>query len=147
MDPTAPRKLFVNLAVRDLERSKRFFAELGFAFDPRFSDENAACMVVSERALVMLLVQPFFRTFTRRALCDTSRATEGLFALDCATREEVDALTARALAAGAAEAMPAQDHGFMYGKSFYDPDGHHWEVFWLDPAASKREGAECTSRS
>lgn len=129
------RKLFVNLGVKDLERSKAFFAALGFEFNPRFTDEKAACMVVSEEAFVMLLSEPFLKTFTQRELCDTSRQNEGLFALSCVSREEVDALVQKALAAGGQRAMPPQDHGFMYGGSFYDLDGHHWEVLWMDPKA------------
>lgn len=129
------RKLFVNLGVKDLERSKAFFAALGFEFNARFTDEKAACMVVSEEAFVMLLSEPFLKTFTQRELCDTSRQNEGLFALSCVSREEVDALVQKALAAGGQRAMPPQDHGFMYGWSFYDLDGHHWEVLWMDPKA------------
>ncbi|PRQ06717.1 VOC family protein [Enhygromyxa salina] len=129
------RKLFVNLAVSDLSRSMSFFRKLGFEFEPRFTDENAACMIVSEEAFVMLLVRKFFQTFTKKELCDTSRSTESLLALSCESREEVDALVATAIAAGGAHAMDPQDLGFMYGWSFYDPDGHHWEVMWMDPAA------------
>jgi predicted lactoylglutathione lyase len=131
------RKLFVNLAVRDLDRSKEFFARLGFTFNPQFTDENAACMIVSDESFVMLLREPFFSTFTERAICDTSRSTEGLFYLSCESREEVDRLVATAVAGGGKHAMPAQDHGSMYGWSFYDLDGHHWEVAWMDPAASQ----------
>jgi hypothetical protein len=131
------RKLFVNLAVRDLPRSKDFFAKLGFTFNPRFTDENAACMVLSEEAFVMLLTEKFFRTFTKRELADTSRQTEGLFALSCESRAEVDALVKKAIAAGGAHAMEPMDHGFMYSWSFYDLDGHHWEVLWMDPQAAQ----------
>jgi predicted lactoylglutathione lyase len=127
----------VNLSVRDLDRSKAFFARLGFQFDPQFTDANAACMIVSDQAFVMLLREPFFSTFTQRAICDTARATEGLFALSCESREEVDRMVATAVGEGGKHAMPAQDHGFMYGWSFYDLDGHHWEVMWMDPAASQ----------
>ena len=131
------RKLFVNLAVADLKKSMSFFATLGFAFNPKFTDDNAACMIVNDQAFVMLLSQPFFKTFTRRELCDTSRHTEGLFALSCGSREEVDRLVKQAVAAGGSHAMESQDHGFMYAWSFYDPDGHHWEVFWMDPKAAQ----------
>ena len=137
MIDTPARKLFVNLAVADLPRSMQFFGKLGFSFNPKFTDANAACMIVSDEAYVMLLTEPFFRTFTRREPCDTSRQTEGLFALSCATRAEVDELVQTALAAGGTPAMDAQDHGFMYARSFYDPDGHHWEVFWMDPKAAQ----------
>jgi len=127
------RKLFVNLAVHDLARSKDFFAKLGFSFDPRFTDENAACMVLSDEAYVMLLTVPFFRRFTNRELADPARHTEGLYALSCESRAEVDALVKKAIAAGGKHAMEPVDHGFMYSWSFYDPDGHHWEVLWMDP--------------
>ena len=135
MSERSSRKVFVNLAVRDLKRAKAFFATLGFSFDPRFTDEKAACMVVNPEAYVMLLSEPFFKTFTRRNVCDTRTHTEGLFALSCESRAEVDELVRRAVAAGGGHAMDPIDHGFMYGWSFYDPDGHHWEVFWMDPNA------------
>jgi predicted lactoylglutathione lyase len=132
-----PRKIFVNLAVRDLKRAKEFFSALGSSFNPKFTDDNAACMIVSDEAFVMLLTQPFFKTFTTRDVCDTSRYTEGLLALSCESRAEVDEMVKKALAAGGQHAMEPQDHGFMYGWSFYDPDGHHWEVFWMDPKAAQ----------
>jgi len=131
------RKLFVNLAVRDLERSKEFFDKLGFDFNPQFTDDRAACMILSEEAFVMLISEPFFRTFTERDLCDTSRQTEGLFALSCESRAEVDQMVKNAIDAGGKRAMDPQDHGFMYAWSFYDLDGHHWEVLWMDPAAGQ----------
>jgi hypothetical protein len=133
MTTTRSRKLFVNLAVRDLKKSMEFFSTLGFEFNPKFTDEKAACLVLSEEAFVMLLAEPFFKTFTRRELCDTSRQTEGLFALSCDSKAEVDELVNKAIAAGGKHAVDKQDHGFMYGWSFYDLDGHHWEVMWMDP--------------
>ena len=132
-----PRKLFVNLPVRDLKRSKEFFGRLGFDFNPQFTNDQGACMLVGEDAYVMLLDEAFFRTFTKRELCDTSRHTEGLFSLSCESRAEVDRLVATAVSAGGRHAMDPQDHGFMYGWSFYDLDGHHWEVFWMDAAAGQ----------
>ncbi len=134
----ARRMMFVNLPVRDLDRAKGFFGKLGFSFNPRFTDEKAACMVVSDLGSVMLLDERFFRTFTRREPCDTRRHSEALLALSCESRACVDALAGAALAAGGSEAMPPQDHGFMYGRSFYDPDGHQWEVLWMDPLAAAR---------
>ena len=131
---TISRKIFVNLPVRDLKRSMDFFAALGFTFNPQFTDDKAACMIVSEEAFVMLLGEPFFRTFTRRDLCDTRTHTEGLFALSCSSRAEVDQMVGTAIANGGQHAMDPMDHGFMYGWSFYDVDGHHWEVLWMDPA-------------
>src|SRR3982751_6993626 len=135
MADNSTRKIFVNLAVRDLERSKVFFGKLGFNFNPQFSDDKAACMIVNEEAYVMLLTEPFFKTFTQRAVCNTSSHTEGLFALSCSSRAEVDELVKKAVDAGGTHAMNPQDHGFMYGWSFYDPDGHHWEVMWMDEKA------------
>ena len=132
---TQPRKLFVNLAVRDLERSKAFFTALGFDFNKQFTDDSAACMIVSAEAYVMLLVEARFRDFTRKAICNTTTHTEGLFALSCESRAEVDRLVAIAVTNGGSHAADKQDHGFMYAWSFYDVDGHHWEVLWMDPAA------------
>lgn len=131
------RMLFVNLAVRDLKKSMEFFSKLGFEFNPKFTDEKAACMILSEQAFVMLLSEPFFKTFTKRELADTSRQTEGLFCLSCSSRAEVDDMVKKAIAAGGKHAMDVQDHGFMYGWSFYDLDGHHWEVMWMDPKAAQ----------
>jgi predicted lactoylglutathione lyase len=138
MASSTPRKIFVNLPVRDLQKSMSFFGKLGFAFNPQFTDEKAACMIVSDEAFVMLLSEPFFQTFTKQAICDTSKTTEALFALSCSSRAEVDALVRTAVANGGRHAMDAQDHGFMYGWSFYDVDGHHWEVMWMDPAAVQK---------
>jgi predicted lactoylglutathione lyase len=130
------RKLFVNLPVRDLTRSVDFFTSLGFTFNPQFTDETATCMIVSDEAYVMLLVRDKFSAFTRKQICDTTSHTEALISLSCASRAEVDDLVNRAIAAGGKHAMEPQDHGFMYGWSFYDPDGHHWELFWMDPEAN-----------
>jgi hypothetical protein len=125
-------KMFVNLPVRDLERSVEFFTRLGFAFDPKFTDENTTCMIVGDDAFVMLLVERFFGSFTKRALCDTRTHTEALVAVSVGSRADVDRMVKTAVANGGAHAVDPQDHGFMYGWSFYDPDGHHWEVFWMD---------------
>ncbi len=135
MAGNASRMLFVNLAVRDLKKSMAFFSRLGFGFNPKFTDEKAVCMVISQDAFVMLLGEPFFKTFTKRDVCDTTRQTEGLFALSCASRAEVDAMVNKALEAGGKKAMELMDQGMMYGWSSYDLDGHHWEVMWMDPKA------------
>src|SRR4051812_19272692 len=127
------RKMFVNVAVRDLKRSIDFFRKLGFEFNPQFTNDQGACMIVSGDAYVMLLREDFFRTFTKREICDTGRASEALLALSCGSREEVDRMVHTAVAEGGKHAMDAMDHGFMYGWSFYDLDGHNWEVFWMDP--------------
>ena len=131
------RKLFLNLPVRDLQRSVTFFKKLGFSFNQQFTDESATCMVVSEDAYVMLLTERRFKDFTRQQICDTSQAVEGLWALSCSSRAEVDELVKIALASGGSPAMDATDHGFMYVWSFLDPDGHHWEMFWMDSAFAK----------
>lgn len=133
MANTQSRKIFVNLPVRDLEKSKDFFSKLGFAFNPKFTDDKAACMILSTEGFVMLLAEPFFKTFTKRELCDTTRQNEALLALSCESRAEVDGMVTQAVAAGGRQAMDPQDHGFMYSRSFYDVDGHHWEVLWMDP--------------
>jgi predicted lactoylglutathione lyase len=129
------RKLFVNLPVRDLKKSKDFFGALGFTFNPQFTDDNAACMVLSEEGFVMLLQEPYFKTFTTRAIADARQQTGGIYALSCTSRAEVDDLLKKAVAAGGTTAMPSKDYGFMYSNSFYDLDGHHWEVLWMDPSA------------
>jgi uncharacterized protein len=128
------RKIFVNLAVKDMNRSKEFFTKLGFEFNPQFTNDQGACMVISEDAYVMLLVEPFFQTFTQRPLCDAALQTEAINGLSCSSRAEVDSLYERALAAGGAPCQAPRDYGFMYSRSFYDVDGHHWEVIWMDPA-------------
>lgn len=132
---TFTRQLFVNLPVSDLNRTVDFFAALGFAFNPQFTDDKAACLVVSEQIQVMLLTQPFFAGFTKKPVADARAATEVLLALSCETRDEVDALVANAVAAGATTPIEAKDHGFMYQHGFEDLDGHQWEVFWMDEAA------------
>lgn len=132
------RKIFINLPVRDLKASMEFFKKLGFAFNPQFTDDNAACMIISEEAFVMLLVEPFFKTFTKKEISDTSTRTEGMFALSCDSRAEVDEMVKIAIAAGGTHAMEPNDHGFMYNWSFYDLDGHHWEVMWMDPSTIQK---------
>ena len=127
-------QIFVNLPVRDLERSKAFFSALGFSFDPQFTDDKAACLVLGENLYSMLLTEPFFKTFTVKGLADTSRTAEVITALAETSRARVDELAGRALAAGGAPSKEPYDFGWMYGRSFQDPDGHLWEVFWMDPA-------------
>jgi predicted lactoylglutathione lyase len=122
------RQIYVNLPVRDLERSKGFFSRLGFGFEPKFSDENAACMIVEDNIHVMLLTEPFFKTFTRKALCDATKSTEVLVCLSCDSDAEVNQLVAKASASGGKAAREPKDHGFMYEHAFEDPDGHVWEL-------------------
>lgn len=130
------RQIFVNLPIRDMGRSKAFFTALGFGFNPQFTNEQGACMVVADNIFVMLLVEPFFRTFTDKPVADAGTSTEVLVCLSCASREEVDELVRKALAAGATAPMPVQDHGFMYGHGFTDLDGHMWELSYMDLAAA-----------
>jgi len=137
MAQTNSRMIFVNLSVRNLEKSKEFWSKLGFEFNPKFTDEKAACMVLSEQGFVMLLGEPFFKTFSKREICDTRTNTEAILALSCLSRDEVDAIAKKAADAGGSQAMDPQDLGFMYSRSFYDLDGHHWEVMWMDPAAAQ----------
>jgi predicted lactoylglutathione lyase len=146
---TAPsRMIFVNLAVKDLGTAVDFFTELGFSFDPRFTDESATCMVVSDQAFVMLLVEDRFRDFTKKELADPATHTEAILALSAESREEVDELADKALAAGGRPANDPMEYGFMYGRSFQDPDGHLWEVAWMDPSSiEEREAAVAETRS
>jgi len=130
------RKIFVNLPIRDMERSQAFFRSLGFSFNPQFTNEQGACMVVSEDIFVMLLVEPFFQTFTKKPIADARKGTEVLVCLSCDSRDEVDQLVKKALAAGATAPNAPQDHGFMYAHGFEDLDGHMWELVWMDPAAA-----------
>jgi len=130
------KKIFINLPVADLERAKAFYAALGFANEPNFTDETAACMVWSDAIFVMLLTHAKWREFTTRPFPD-SGSSEVMLALSFDSREEVDRLTDAAGAnGGTADVNPKQDHGFMYGRSFLDLDGHIWETFWMDPAAA-----------
>lgn len=131
------RMMFVNLPIRDMARSRAFFESLGFGFNPQFTNEMGACMVVSDpHNYVMLLVEPFFQTFTPKAIADATETTEVLICLSCDSREEVDALVAKARAAGATVPRPPQDHGFMYGHGFTDLDGHMWELAYMDLSAA-----------
>lgn len=129
------QQIFVNLPVADLPRSVQFFGKLGYSFDPRFTDENATCMIVGENIFVMLLVEKYFATFTDKPVADAKLSSEALIALSLESREAVDAIVQAAIAGGAREFRPAQDLGFMYQRAVEDLDGHIWEYFWMDPAA------------
>ena len=130
------RKIFVNLPIKDMARTRRFFSALGFDFNPQFSNEQGACMVISEDIFAMLLVEPFFQGFTKKPIADASKSTEVLVCLSCDSRAEVDDLVRKALAAGGKAPNAPQDHGFMYGHGFEDLDGHLWELVWMDPNAA-----------
>ncbi|ALL68232.1 extradiol dioxygenase [Paraburkholderia caribensis MBA4] len=130
------KQIYVNLAVSSVEKSKAFFSQLGFTFDPKFTNEQAACMVIGDNIYAMLLAQDFFQTFTNRTLCNPKESTEALICLSCDSRAQVDDLADKALAAGGASVRPAQDHGFMYERSIEDIDGHIWELVYMDPNAA-----------
>ena len=147
MTSIGSRMLFVNLPVKDLDRSVEFFTSLGFSFDPRFTDETATQMIVSKNAFVMLLVEDRFKDFTKKALADATKQTEVIMALSADSREGVDELADQALAAGGSPANEPLEMGFMYGRSFNDPDGHLWEVVWMDPAALEAESPAVSTQA
>ena len=126
-------KIFVNLPVKDLNRSVEFFTKLGFKFDPEYTDETATCMVVADKISVMLLTEEKFQTFTPKAICDATKSTEVLICLSRDSRAEVDAMVRKAVAAGGTTYSDPQDQGFMYGHGFQDPDGHIWELVFMVP--------------
>jgi len=135
------RLAFLNLPVTSAAASRAFFQSLGFSFDERFCDEQTACLVLSEMAYVMLLERPRFAGFTAKPLGDPATTTSALICVSAADRDGVDALADAALAAGATPAKDPMDHGSMYGRSFYDLDGHHWEVMWMSQEALDQAGA------
>ena len=134
-----PQMIFVNLPVKDLAKSMAFFEALGFSFNPQFSDETGACMVISDTIFAMLLTHEKFAGFSPKPIADTDKTTEMLIALSRDDRAAVDAIVKAALTAGGSTFNEPQDHGFMYGHAFRDLDGHVWEVFWMDPAAAQAQ--------
>jgi hypothetical protein len=132
-------KIFVNLPVTDLTRTKDFFASLGFSFNAQFTDEKAACMVIGEDIFVMLLVKEFFQTFTQKEVANAHNSTEAIIALSADSRQKVDEMIHKAVAAGGSTPNGKQDHGFMYSWGFQDLDGHLWEVIWMDPKTINKE--------
>ncbi len=134
-------KIFVSLPVADLTNSKRFYEALGFKANPQFTDETSACIVISDTIYVMLLTHAKFKLFTPKEIADTKKACHALLSLSCESRSAVVDLMAKAVAAGGAAAHEPEDHGFMYQHGFYDPDGHGWGIFWMDPAATE-QGAQ-----
>lgn len=129
------KQIFINLPVKDLKRSRAFFEALGYSFNEQFTDENATCLVISDTIFAMLLVEDYFKTFINKDIADTRTSTEAILALATDSREHVDELADRALASGGTEPKPPIDHGFMYTRSFQDPDGHLWEIFYMDESA------------
>jgi predicted lactoylglutathione lyase len=134
------KQIFVNLPVKDLKRSVDFFTKLGYTFNPQFTDENATCMIISDNIFVMLLVEPFFRSFIEKDIADAKKTTEVIICLSAENREGVDELVSKAVAAGATLPRPAKDYGFMYQHGYQDLDGHLWEVAWMDPKGMPQQG-------
>lgn len=128
-------KIFVNLPVKDLNRSVDFFTKMGYTFNEQFTNENATSMIISDDIYVMLLVEKFFKTFIPTEIADTSTSTESLICLSADSRQAVDEMIKKAIDAGGTTYKEPQDHGFMYGHGYRDLDGHIWEVMWMDPAA------------
>jgi predicted lactoylglutathione lyase len=124
-------QIFVNLPVKDLQRSVEFFGKLGYTFDPQYTDENATCMIIADNIFAMLLVKPFFESFISKPVADAHKTAEVILALSADNRAAVDALVDKAIAAGAGEPRPTQDLAFMYQRGFEDLDGHLWEVFHM----------------
>lgn len=129
-----PTMIFVNLPVEDLERPKAFYTALGYSLNPQFTDENAACVVISDTIFAMLLVKPFFSNFTTKPIADTATSVAAINSLSADSRAAVDELADRALAAGGTQTNEPQEMGFMYSRSFQDPDGNMWETLWMDPS-------------
>jgi uncharacterized protein len=132
-------KIFVNLPVRDLNASIKFFTKLGFSFNPQFTDETATCMVVSEDIFVMLLTHAKFKTFTSKEICDATKSTEVLVCLTSASREKLNEMVQKAVVAGGTTYNEPKDHGFMYAHGFQDLDGHIWELIYMEPSALEQD--------
>ncbi|GAB4091791.1 VOC family protein [Flaviaesturariibacter terrae] len=128
-------KIFINLPVRDIQKSRNFFEQLGFSFNPQFSNHKAAALVLGENIFAMLLTHERFQDFTHKPIVDATKATEVLLCIDAESREAVDAMVQKAVSAGGSIYRDAEDHGWMYGHSFADPDGHQWEIAYMNEAA------------
>jgi predicted lactoylglutathione lyase len=126
------KQIFINLPVKDLNKSVEFFTKLGYKFNPQFTDENATCMIVSDNIFVMLLVEKFFKTFTKKEICDATKNTEVLIALSCESKQQVIDMVNNAVKAGGSTYSEAADHGWMYQWAFADLDGHQWEYAFMD---------------
>ena len=134
-------QIFVNLPVENLSITVEFFKKLGFSFNPQFTDDNATCMIISDNIFVMLLVKKFFKTFTKKEICDTTKDTETIIALSAESRQKVDEMIHNVIEAGGNEPREPQDHGWMYGRSFEDINGHLWEIIYMDEEALKKQQA------
>lgn len=133
------KQIFVNLPVKDLDKTIEFFTNLGFRFNPQFTDENATCMIIGKDIFAMLLVEKFFKTFTPKEIADAKNSTEVMLALSVGGRKEVDEMVSKAVKAGGKEPRAPQDHGWMYGRAFEDINGHIWEVFHMDESKMPKE--------
>ncbi len=133
-------KLFVNLPVENLDQTKEFFAQLGFSFNPQFTDENAACMVIGEDNYAMLLTKPFFKNFIKKPIADAKVGAEVIVSLSADSKEQVDALVDKAIAAGGTATITLDQYEGMYGRGFEDLDGHLWEFMFMDPSAIQPQG-------
>jgi uncharacterized protein len=125
-------QIFVNLPVKDLNKSKEFFEKLGFSFNPQFTNDQGACLIIGENIFAMLLTEPFFATFTKKEIADAKKTTEALIAIDAESRQSVDEMVKRAVEAGGSLYRNADDYGWMYSHSFSDLDGHQWEIVYMD---------------
>jgi len=132
---TAIKQIFVNLPVKDLDKTVEFFTKLGFTFNPDFTDENATCMLIGENIFAMLLTEKYFSTFTKKPLADAKTTTEVINAFSLGSKQEVDDIIEKAIAAGGKQYKETEDHGWMYGRNFEDIDGHQWEFFFMDMSA------------
>ena len=132
-------KIYVNLPVKDLDRTVDFFTRLGYKFNPQFTDKNATCMIVSDDIFVMLLVEPFFKTFIKKEICDASKSTEVILTISADSKQKGDDLINKAVTAGATTPNKTQDEGWMYGRGFQDLDGHLWEILYTDESHSGEE--------
>jgi len=134
-----PSKMFVNLPVKNLDKSKTFFQAIGYSFNPQFSDDTGACMVISDENYAMLLTEPKMREFTPRPIADATKSTEVIVCLSLDSREDVASVVEKALTAGASRVGEPRDYGFMVQDGFQDLDGHIWEFFWMDPNHIQRD--------
>lgn len=129
--------VFINLPVKDLKKSMEFFKSLGYDFNMHFTNDDAACLVISETIYAMLITMEYYKTFINKEIADTAKTNAAIIALSFENKETVDKIAAKAYKAGAKESKPLSDQGFMYTRSFEDLDGHLWELFWMDPTTQK----------
>ena len=134
-----PTQIYVNLPVKDLKKSIEFFTKLGFKFNPQFTDENATCMIIGDNIYVMLLVEKFFKTFTKKEISDANKTAEVILCLSAESRDKVDEMVKKAVEAGGTSPQSKQDQGWMYGHGFQDIDGHLWEVMYMDLSAMPKD--------